>query len=90
MEYKLYVDKKCTVWERETFLVEADTQVEALEKIEKLDSEAYGYFTEAETLYDTMSELSPEENNGEATIEICVENENGEIEPISTNETKKS
>lgn len=79
-----YIDIKHTVWER--FHYKDDINIESL--IETLKN--YGVplgehedgFVECETLYDTLDEMSLEENNGLSTIEIYSNNkliyENGE------------
>jgi len=72
MEYNFYLDRKITVWERDTFAIEADTQDEAIEKM-KLLMERYDYqeqdgWVKNEQLLDTVNSLSPERNDYDATL----------------------
>ena len=77
--YKFYQDTKHTIWQRTRFTVEAPTEEEAIRKAAALIED--GVFDaepeddhirigEPELLFDTLSELSTEENDGEATVEI--------------------
>lgn len=70
-EFKFYIDRKCTCWERETFSIEANTKEEAIEQVIKTIKEG-DYFENAtaETLYDTIEVMDPEDNRGWATIEL--------------------
>jgi hypothetical protein len=70
MEYKYYQDRKTTIWERDHFIVEADTQEDA-------DREAKIQFItdtieqeEGETLWDTSEYMNVEENNGFAVKQL--------------------
>lgn len=65
-KYNLIMDEKITGWIRTRATIEADSQDEAIEKL--LDGD---YSTdEAELLWDTIEGIYPEDNNGDATIEI--------------------
>lgn len=77
--YKFYQDTKHTIWQRTRFTVEAPTEEEAIRKAAALiedgefDAEPeddHIRIGEPELLFDTLSELSTEENDGEATVEI--------------------
>lgn len=65
MEYNFYVDRKSTIWDREYYTVEAESEEEALEKILYDGVDSYDH----ETLYDSQEYIEPEENNGESTLE---------------------
>ena len=77
--YKFYQDTKHTIWQRTRFTVEAPTEEEAIRKAAALIED--GMFDaepeddririgESELLFDTLSALSTEENDGETTVEI--------------------
>ena len=71
--FNFYQDEKVTIWNREHFTVEAETQEEANEKV--LEAIKNGYisdfqYTTSEYIYDTVEELSVEKNLGNPTIEI--------------------
>lgn len=77
--YKFYQDTKHTIWQRTHFTVEAPTEEEAIRKAAALIED--GMFDaepeddririgESELLFDTLSALSTEENDGETTVEI--------------------
>ena len=81
--YKFYQDKKCTVWERTFFTVEADSEEAAIRCAGQLgkgdlyaaEMQQEGIaINESETLYDTMNEISTEENSGNSIIEIRLDN----------------
>lgn len=63
--FKLYKDVKYASWDRLYYEVEAETIEDAVKKI--VDGDVEEYDIEALDEYTT---LSPEENNGRATIEI--------------------
>ena len=80
--YKFYQDTKHTIWQRTRFTVEAPTEEEAIRKAAALIED--GMFDaepkddririgEPELLFDTLSALSTEENDGETTVEIYSE-----------------
>ena len=71
--FNFYQDEKVTIWNRTHFTVEAETQEEAnqkvLEAIKSGDISDFQY-TISEYFYDSVEELSVEENYGNSTIEI--------------------
>ena len=71
--FNFYQDEKVTIWNREYFTVEAETQEEAnrkvLEAIENGDISDFKHTT-SKYMYDTVEELSVDENYGNPTIEI--------------------
>ena len=83
-DFAFYVDRKVTVWIRETHHIEAENYEAARkEMIEAFhDNLCSETFIEQEHLYDTEDIMEPGDNGGQATIELCVD---GEIEPITSN-----
>ena len=71
--FNFYQDEKVTIWKREYFTVEAEAQEEAnrkvLESIENGDISDFKHTT-SKYMYDTVEELSVDENYGNPTIEI--------------------
>lgn len=82
--YDFYVDRKVTIWVREHHIVEAASYDEA--KLEMVvafrDNLCSETFEGQEWLYDTEANIEPGDNSGEATIELCSDDE---IVPITTN-----
>ena len=83
----LTVDRKVTVWTRETIEYDADKYTEK-EFIKEYDEQLNGKGTEPiyestdlETLLDTEEDITPEENNYQPTLEIL----NDENETIYNN-----
>lgn len=70
--FTFYIDRKMTVWVRETHEVEAETYDEAENKmIDKFkNDDTDDTFYEQETLYDTMVEMEPGDNDGNPTVEL--------------------
>lgn len=66
--FKLYKDIKYAAWDRLYYKVEAETKEEAIKKV--IDGDVEEYDIEGIGDYET---LYPEDNNGEATIEILDE-----------------
>jgi hypothetical protein len=87
--FNFYADEKHTIWTRIEFTIKAETYEQALEKIKAVEKDDYSviYDDEMDTeyLYETLEEMTPEENKGNATIEIHSEDTN---ELIYTNEIK--
>lgn len=88
--FNFYADEKHTIWTRIEFTIKAETYEQALEKIKAVEKDDYSviYDDEMDTeyLYETLEEMTPEENKGKATLEIHSEDTN---ELIYTNELKK-
>lgn len=75
MKIELYKDRKVTMWERDVYLIEAESEEEAKNKLLNLIDEDLQYeesegFVNTETLYETIEDMSPEDNGGEYTEEI--------------------
>ena len=68
--YNLFIDEKCTLWTRTYVTIEADSLEEAVEKCKNGDYDD----SWSEDLYGTTEVMTPEENGGEATVEIYSEN----------------
>ena len=72
-EYSFYQDAKVEIWQRQYFTIKADSKEEALEEVEKYkrrDVSADFIVENSEYLFGTECVLSPEENGGNATIEL--------------------
>jgi len=75
---KLYIDYKCTLWSRIHF----DNKEDLNDCIEKIKNQGYipSTFSEDdgvsqfEDLADTAEFISPNENDGQSTIECCIGN----------------
>lgn len=68
----MYIDRKCTVWERMEFRdkEDFDRAIEILKETNDLDKvENENFQIEYEILYDTMTEMLLEENDNAPTIE---------------------
>ena len=86
--FDFYRDEKQTIWVRTRFDIQAESYEEALEKIKEIEadkSESYENTHYWEFLEETLEEITPEENKGEATLEIHSEDTD---ELIYTNEIK--
>jgi hypothetical protein len=86
--FDFYRDEKQTIWVRTRFDIQAESYEQALEKIKEVEadkSESYENTHYWEFLEETLEEITPEENKGEATLEIHSEDTN---ELIYTNEIK--
>jgi hypothetical protein len=86
--FDFYRDEKQTIWVRTRFDIQAESYEQALEKIKEVEenqSESYENADYWEFLEETLEEITPEENKGEATLEIHSEDTN---ELIYTNEIK--
>jgi hypothetical protein len=77
-QFMFFIDRKVTTWEREIHLVEADSYDQAASKMIEGLSEgvdfSYNLPTYVENdndfLYDEIVHLHPEDNDGEATVEL--------------------
>ena len=64
--YRLSVDRKYTIWEREYYMIEAESETEALEKCLSPDVEC----SDSEFLYDTADHMTPKDNYNYPTLEV--------------------
>lgn len=87
--FDFYKDEKHTIWVRTNFSVEAESYEQALEKIKEGEDDNNSIVYDNQICYEyleeTLEEMTPEENKGNATIEIYSEDTNN---LIYTNETK--
>ncbi len=74
-QFNFYLDQKHTIWYRNNFVVEADTFEDAKAQILKVcETNSSDLLSdEWETMYDTAEQITPDENGGEPTEEIHVE-----------------
>ena len=64
--YRLSVDRKYTIWEREYYTIEAESETDALEKRLSTDVECDG----SEFQYDTAEYMTPKDNYNYPTLEV--------------------
>ena len=64
--FNLYIDRKCSIWEREHYTIEAENETEALRKCISLDADP----DNVEYLDDTVEYMLPVENNDNPTMEV--------------------
>jgi hypothetical protein len=86
--FDFYKDEKCTIWVRGKFQIEAETYEQAVEKIKQMEGNNLlwnGVDIRYEDLTETLEELTPEDNNYDATIEIYSEDTN---EIVLTNDPR--
>ena len=69
-EFDFYLDQKHTIWYRNKFTIEAETQDEANEKVANLYRTNELPSDEWDLLHDTVELLSVEDNGGEPTEEL--------------------
>ena len=69
-EFDFYLDQKHTIWYRNKFTIEAETQDEANEKVVELYKKNELPSDEWDLLHDTVELLSVEDNAGEPTEEL--------------------
>lgn len=79
--YRLNVDRKYTIWEREYYVIEAESETEALEKCLSPDVEcSYSEFLDA------AEHMTPKDNDNYPTLEVFNEDTDERIfsnNPIS-------
>jgi len=79
-EFDFYIDERVMIWNRLKFSVEAETLEEAKDMAifmvtkDREDIEFY----DSDFLYDSLTELQPEDNQGNSTMELYC-NENDEL-----------
>lgn len=73
--YNLSVDRKYTIWEREYYTIEAESETEALEKCLKPDTEC----NDSEYMYDTIDYMTPKDNDNYPTLEVFNDDTNERI-----------
>lgn len=73
--YNLCVDRKYTIWEREYYAIEAESETEALEKCLNPDTE----YNDSEYMYDTADYMTPKDNDNYPTLEVFNDDTNERI-----------
>ena len=69
-EFDFYLDQKHTIWYRNKFTIEAETQDEANEKVAELYRKNELPSDDWDLLHDTVELLSVKDNGGEPTEEL--------------------
>ena len=64
--YRLGVDRKYTIWKREYYRIEAESETEALEKCLSPDVD----YSDSEFQYDTTEYMTPKDNDNYSTLEV--------------------
>jgi hypothetical protein len=80
--FSFYIDQKCSVWQRGMFDIQAETyeQAKELAKNQKFDIDEISW----ETLWETLTDIEFDDNNGQPTMEIYSNDNAGEL--VITNE----
>jgi hypothetical protein len=75
-EFEFHLDQKHTIWYRNNFTIEAKTLEEAKAKvIEMCNTNSSDVLSDDwETMFETAEQISPDENGGEPTEEVYVDN----------------
>tara|TARA_R110000822_G_scaffold14551_3_gene51066 strand:+ start:1907 stop:2194 length:288 start_codon:yes stop_codon:yes gene_type:complete len=74
-EFDFYIDERVMIWNRLKFSVEAETLEEAKDMaifMVTKDREEIDFY-DSELLHDTLTELEPEDNEGNSTLELYCE-----------------
>lgn len=76
--FKFNIDRKCTIWAREHHEIQASTYEEAEHIMKRCfeDDDTCGTFIEQEFLYDTIQDMTIEDNFFEQTAELINEEGN--------------
>ena len=73
--FEFHLDQKHTIWYRNNFVIEADTLEEAKAKVLKIcNTNSSDLLSDDwETMFETAEQISPDENGGEPTEEVYVD-----------------
>jgi hypothetical protein len=90
-EFEFYIEEKLTIWNRLKFCVEAETLEEAKDQAVYMTTKKREEieFWDSLMLYDTLTELEPEDNEGNSTLELYCDKdaeliyENGETQILT-------
>jgi hypothetical protein len=90
-EFEFYIEEKLTIWNRLKFCVEAETLEEAKDQAVYMTTKGREEieFWDSLMLYDTLTELEPEDNEGNSTLELYCDKdaeliyENGETQILT-------
>jgi uncharacterized membrane-anchored protein len=70
-EYRFYIDRKVTIWERDKFKITAKNKKEAIKKAkEEMSFPSYDESYVSETIFESIEDMLVDENKGMATIEL--------------------
>ena len=74
--FEFHLDQKHTIWYRNNFVIEADTLEEAKAKVLKIcNTNSSDLLSDDwETMFETAEQINPDENGGEPTEEVYVDN----------------
>ena len=75
-EFKFKRSVKVTMWVDESFSIEAETYSEALEEAKVYLDEECDIVDESIVIWETCNQLSPSENDGNATVKLYDESWN--------------
>ena len=76
--FNFYKDQKQTIWYRGKFEIEAETYEEAVAKVKEMENDPRKYDevdVRWDELYDTLEDMSVEDNGGQPTVEIYSDND---------------
>ena len=80
--FNFYKDEKHTIWYRGKFEIEAETYEEAVAKVKEMEQDQMKY-DEVDVRWDeiesTLEGLTPEDNQGQSTIEIYSDDNAGDL-----------
>ena len=86
-EFKFYIDRKVTVWERDTLEIYNTTEEEAIKVAKGVFNSDWGPLVDSKKVTchsfgaivkDTLIPINPEDNKGEATRELMLITDAGE------------
>lgn len=80
--FELIVDEKVTTWRRSYITVEAESQEEAVEKCLESGADCATDTLDSEYIYECEACISPEQNDGMATVEVM----DRQFKTLKTNE----
>lgn len=70
-DFNFYIERKCTVWERESFSIAAESKEEALKEVMTTIEDGEDFDRSfVEEIYETIEYLSPSNNKGFSTTEL--------------------
>jgi hypothetical protein len=84
-EFDFYLDQKHTIWYRNKFTIEANSQEEANEKVKELYYKDELPSDEWELLHDTVEGLSVGDNGGQPTEELFTHSGDMILDNLKTN-----
>ena len=86
--YHFFVSKKVTMWIKEIHAIKAENEGQAIEMMKnEFENDNENTFLEQEFEFDTITEMTPEDNIGYATKELY--SDNGDAKLIADNGTRQ-